>query len=195
MTPLPALFFYEDRETPGNVGGRWRRGKNVLQLYLAIFGAFAAPVFTPDSAAWQSFKEWSDALAGKIHGLWYDRSLRQTLRSAGLIGLEEGEKSQAPGSENYGGAGFTTEAHLWARPGRCLYPATQLRRFKMQPPNIANLFLACVPKFFFDPGSGERNLGLVEKPPDVEPKSTDVEVWNSRKASSGWRRFSIPSAR
>ena len=56
----------------------------------------------------------------------------------------------------------------------------------MQTPNIENLFLAGGIKFFFDPGTGERNLGLFEEPPDVEPKSTEVKVYNS---SSGQRRL------
>jgi hypothetical protein len=50
----------------------------------------------------------------------------------------------------------------------------------MQPPNIENLFIACVPKFYFDDGNGERDLGLVEKPPSVELKSTEVKVYNSQ---------------
>ena len=50
----------------------------------------------------------------------------------------------------------------------------------MQPPNIENLFIACVPKFYFDTGNGERELGLIEKPPAAELKSTEVKVYNSQ---------------
>ena len=33
----------------------------------------------------------------------------------------------------------------------------------MQPPNIENLFMAGGIAFFFDPGTGERDLGLMEE--------------------------------
>ena len=56
----------------------------------------------------------------------------------------------------------------------------------MQPPNIENLFMAGGITFFFDPGTGERDLGLMEEPPDVEPKTTEVKVYSSR---SGKRRL------
>jgi hypothetical protein len=56
----------------------------------------------------------------------------------------------------------------------------------MQPPNVENLFLAGGIIFFFDPGTGERDLGLIEEPPDVEPKSTEVKVYSNR---SGKRRL------
>ncbi len=56
----------------------------------------------------------------------------------------------------------------------------------MQPPNIENLFLAGGVVFFFDPGTGERDLGLIEEPPDVDPKSTEVKVYSNR---SGKRRL------
>ena len=56
----------------------------------------------------------------------------------------------------------------------------------MQPPNVENLFLAGGIIFFFDPGTGERDLGFIEEPPDVEPKSTEIKVHSSR---SGKRRL------
>jgi hypothetical protein len=56
----------------------------------------------------------------------------------------------------------------------------------MQPPNVENLFMAGGVVFFFDPGTGERDLGLIEEPPDVEPKSTEVKVYSNR---SGKRRL------
>lgn len=56
----------------------------------------------------------------------------------------------------------------------------------MQPPNVENLFMAGGVIFFFDPGTGERDLGLIEEPPDVEPKSTEVKVYSNR---SGKRRL------
>lgn len=56
----------------------------------------------------------------------------------------------------------------------------------MQPPNIENLFLAGGVVFYFDPGTGERDLGLIEEPPDVEPKSTEIKCFSNR---SGRRRL------
>ena len=56
----------------------------------------------------------------------------------------------------------------------------------MQSPNIENLFLAGGVVFFFDPGTGERDLGLIEEPPDVEPKATEIKVFSNR---SGKRRL------
>ncbi|MDD3492353.1 MAG: hypothetical protein PHZ19_02500 [Candidatus Thermoplasmatota archaeon] len=50
----------------------------------------------------------------------------------------------------------------------------------MEPPSIDNLFIACVPKFYFDDGTGERQLGLIEKPPGIELKSTEVKIYNSQ---------------
>jgi hypothetical protein len=56
----------------------------------------------------------------------------------------------------------------------------------MESPNVENLFLAGGVAFFFDPGTGERDLGLIEEPPEVEAKSTEVKVYGSR---SGKRRL------
>jgi hypothetical protein len=56
----------------------------------------------------------------------------------------------------------------------------------VQPPNIENLFMAGGIAFFFDPGTGEKDLGLMEDPPEVEPKTTEVKVYSSR---SGKRRL------
>ena len=56
----------------------------------------------------------------------------------------------------------------------------------MQAPNIENIFLAGGIIFFFDPGTGERDLGLIEEPPDVEPKSSEIKVFSNR---SGQRRL------
>ena len=56
----------------------------------------------------------------------------------------------------------------------------------MQAPNVENIFLAGGIIFFFDPGTGERDLGLIEEPPDVEPKSSEIKVFSNR---SGQRRL------
>lgn len=98
--PLPALFFYEDEEDLGNLGGLV--AKNSFPLDLVVFAAFAEPVFTENSPAWQEFKDWADGLAGKIHALWHDREQRLALKAAGLIQLEELGSRKAPCTENYG---------------------------------------------------------------------------------------------
>lgn len=56
----------------------------------------------------------------------------------------------------------------------------------MQPPNINNLFVPGGVVFFFDPGTGERDIGLIEDPPDVESKATEIKVYSNR---SGKRRL------
>lgn len=56
----------------------------------------------------------------------------------------------------------------------------------MQPPSIDNLFIPGGVVFYFDPGTGERDLGLIEDPPDVEVKSNEVKVYSNR---SGVRRL------
>jgi hypothetical protein len=56
----------------------------------------------------------------------------------------------------------------------------------MQPPSLENLFMAGGVIFFFDNGAGERDLGLIEEPPDVESKATEIKVFSSR---SGKRRL------
>jgi hypothetical protein len=56
----------------------------------------------------------------------------------------------------------------------------------MQPPSIDNLFIPGGVVFYFDPGTGERDLGLIEEPPDVEVKSNEVKVYSNR---SGVRRL------
>jgi hypothetical protein len=56
----------------------------------------------------------------------------------------------------------------------------------MQPPNISNLFVPGGVVFFFDPGTGERDIGLIEEPPDVESKATEIKVYSNR---SGKRRL------
>lgn len=56
----------------------------------------------------------------------------------------------------------------------------------MQSPNIDNLFLAGGVVFYFDNGTGERDLGLIEDPPEVEPKATEIKVYSNR---SGKRRL------
>ncbi len=100
LAPLPGLYFYEDSEELGSLGGQ--AAKNVILLDLAIFAAFAEPVYTENSAAWQSFKDWGDALAGKIHALWQDRAIRSALKATGLMQLEELGNRKAPANENYG---------------------------------------------------------------------------------------------
>ena len=99
-TPLPALFFYEDPEDLGTLGSRV--AKNIVFLDLAIFDAFSEPVYTENSPAWQTFKDWADIQAAQIHSLWHNRTHRMMLKSAGLIQLEEMGNRKAPASELYG---------------------------------------------------------------------------------------------
>ncbi|MDD3492354.1 MAG: hypothetical protein PHZ19_02505 [Candidatus Thermoplasmatota archaeon] len=98
--PLPGLFFYEDEEDLGNLGGQV--AKNSFPLDLVVFAAFSEPVFTENSPAWQEFKDWADSLAGKLHALWHDRTNRLALKAAGLIQLEELGSHKAPCNEDYG---------------------------------------------------------------------------------------------
>jgi hypothetical protein len=98
--PLPGMFFYEEDEDLGTMSSRI--AKNVVPLDLVVFAAFSEPVYTENSPAWQEFKDWSDALAGKIHGLWHNREKRLLLRAAGLIQLEEMGNRKAPCNERYG---------------------------------------------------------------------------------------------
>jgi hypothetical protein len=94
--PLPGLFFYEAEEDLGTLGSQI--AKNVLPLDLVVFAAFSEPLYDrtdedlwwdESSSAWQEFKDWADALAGKIHGFWHNREKRLLLRAAGLIQIEE----------------------------------------------------------------------------------------------------------
>ena len=55
----------------------------------------------------------------------------------------------------------------------------------MQAPNIENIFLAGGIIFFFDPGTGERDLGLIEEPLDVEPKSSEIKVFSTIGVQAG----------
>ncbi|MFA5111746.1 MAG: hypothetical protein WC443_10100 [Desulfobaccales bacterium] len=50
----------------------------------------------------------------------------------------------------------------------------------METPNVENLFMAGGVAFFFNTGTGERDLGLFEAPPEVDVKATEVPFYSSR---------------
>jgi len=102
---LPALLFYEESDD------LWRLSRitqKIIDLNLVVFAAFSGPVYEEDNpawennAAWQEFKDWADAIAGKIHSLWHNRDILTTLRAAGLIRLEELGNHKAPANAEYG---------------------------------------------------------------------------------------------
>jgi hypothetical protein len=92
ITPLPALYFYEQEETPGI---RNRLALNELHLEMAIF----AKLSPPGMKGAKAFNKQANNLAGLVHGVMFGNT--PALRGL-VLKAEEVTRRPAISNEIYG---------------------------------------------------------------------------------------------
>jgi len=110
----PALFFWEE---PEDLEEDNLIARNVLHLHLITYIKLQGEIGDGETAAFQTFADAADVLAGQIGQLMTDRSNLADWRGLGLLDLEPVAQSKALASELYGELSLTYRLTYWHRLG------------------------------------------------------------------------------